>query len=145
MLCRPILKYTVCDSSARNKIHDIELVQNSSIRFISNQRGRTDSVSEARNPLQLQSLENKRKNHRLCFLRQIHQNNDEHLTLSTAYDEIARDRRQVTVTTCEADRGEPTSISTQKSVFLHNYYICFCYQQIINGIVITAATSTETI
>ena len=133
MLCRPILKYTVCDSSARNKIHDIELVQNSSIRFISNQRGRTDSVSEARNPLQLQSLENRRKNHRLCFLRQIHQNNDEH--------SLRRDCQRQTA----GDRGEPTSIFTQKSVFLHNYYICFCYQQIINGIVITAATSTETI
>ena len=54
-LCRPILEYAdvVWDLSARSKIHDIELVQNSAIRFIRNLKGRTDSVSEAKNQLQL--------------------------------------------------------------------------------------------
>ena len=52
-LCRPILEYAdvVWDPSARSKIHDIELVQNSAIRFISNLKGRTDSVPEAKNQL----------------------------------------------------------------------------------------------
>ena len=44
------------DPSARSKIHDIELVQNSAVRFISNLKGRTDSVSKAKDQLQLQSL-----------------------------------------------------------------------------------------
>ena len=54
-LCRPVLEYAdvVWDSSARSKIHDIELVQNSAVRFISNLKERTDSVSEAKNQLQL--------------------------------------------------------------------------------------------
>ena len=44
-LCRPILEYAdvVWDPSARSKMHNIELVQNSAIRFISNLKGRTDS------------------------------------------------------------------------------------------------------
>ena len=107
----------VWDPSARSKIHDIELVQNSAIRFIRNLKGRTDSVSEARNQLQLQSLEERRKNHRLCFLTQILQSEDQHHTLSTAYDEIAKDRQLVTVTTRSAARGEPISLCTKKSVF----------------------------
>ena len=58
-LCRPILEYAdvVWDPSAKSKIQDIELVQNSAVRFISNLKGRTDSVSEAKDQLQLQSLE----------------------------------------------------------------------------------------
>ena len=118
-LCRPILEYAdvVWDPSAKSKIQDIELVQNSAVRFISSLKGRTDSVSEARNLLQLQSLEERRKNHRLCFLTQILQSEDQHRTLSTAYDEIAKDRQLVTVTTRSAARGEPISICTKKSVF----------------------------
>ena len=37
--------------------------------------------------------------------------------LSTAYDEIAKDRQLVTVTTRSAARGEPISICTKKSIF----------------------------
>ena len=84
-LCRPILEYAyvVWDPSAGNKINYIERVQNSAVCFISNLKGRTDSVSETRNQLQLQSLEERRKNRRLCFLTQILQNEDQHRTLST--------------------------------------------------------------
>ena len=108
----------VWDPSARSKIHDIELVQNSAVRLINNLKGRTDSVSKAKNQLQLQSLEEWRKNHRLCFLTQILQSDDPHRTLSSAYNnEIAKDRQLVTVTTHSAARGEPISICTKKSVF----------------------------
>jgi len=64
-LRRPILDYAnvVWDPAARNKVHDIELVQNSAIRFISDMKGRADSVSEARDELGLRSLEDRRKNH----------------------------------------------------------------------------------
>ena len=62
-LGRPILEYAdvVWDLSARSKIHDIELVQNSTVRLRSNLKGRTDSVSEAKNQLQLQSLEERER------------------------------------------------------------------------------------
>ena len=62
-LGRPTLEYAdvVWDLSARSKIHDIELVQNSTVRLRSNLKGRTDSVSEAKNQLQLQSLEERER------------------------------------------------------------------------------------
>ena len=64
-LCRPIREYAdvVWNPSARSKIHDIELVQNSTICLISNLKGTTDSVSKAKNQLRLQSLEERKKNH----------------------------------------------------------------------------------
>ena len=50
-LCRPILEYVnvVWDPSARNKIHDIELVQNIAKR---NLKRRTDSASGVKNQIQ---------------------------------------------------------------------------------------------
>ena len=89
------------------RFYDIELVQNSSIRFISDLKGRTDCVSEAENQLELQSVQDGRKNHRLWFLIRILQNEDQRRTLSTAVDEIARDGQLVAVTTRAAARGEP--------------------------------------
>jgi len=118
-LCRPILDYAdvVWDPAVRSKIHEIELVQNSTIRFISNMKGRADSVSEARNELGLRLLEDRQKNHRLCLLTRILQNEDQHQSLSRAYDEIIEDRELVTVTTRAAARGELISISSRKNLF----------------------------
>ena len=48
---------------------------------------------------------------------QILQSEDQHRTLSTAYDEIDKDRQLVTVSTRSAARGEAISICTKKSVF----------------------------
>lgn len=64
-LCRLILAYAdvVWDSSAKSKIRNIELVQNSAIRFIANLKGRTDSVTEAMKQLGTWSLEHRRRNH----------------------------------------------------------------------------------
>ena len=61
-LCGPILEYAdaVWNPSASSKTHDVELVQTIAVRFISNLKGHTDSVSEAKNQLQLQSLEDRR-------------------------------------------------------------------------------------
>jgi len=86
----------VWDSVARSKVHDRELIQNSTI---SNLKEHTDSVSEARDELGLRSLEDRQKNHPLCLLIRILQNEDQHRSLSRAYDEIIEDRELVTVTT----------------------------------------------
>jgi len=94
---------------ARSKVHDRELIQNSTI---SNLKEHTDSVSEARDGLGLESLEDRRKNHRLCLLTRILRNEDQHQSLSRAYDEIVEDRELLTVT-----RGELISISTMKNIF----------------------------
>ena len=55
-LCRPILEYaaTVWDPQQKNLVHDIEMVQNSAVRFICNLKGR-ESVSEATENLNLTS------------------------------------------------------------------------------------------
>jgi len=62
-LRRPILDYAdvVWDPAVRSKVHDIELVQNSAIWFISNMKGCADSVSEKRDELGFRSLEDRRK------------------------------------------------------------------------------------
>ena len=44
-------------------------------------------------------------------------NEDQHRTLSTACDEIVRDRQLVTVTIRAAARVEPILMSTKKTVF----------------------------
>ena len=100
--------------SARNQIHDIELVQNSAICFISNLKRRTDNVLKVKNQSQLKSL---KETPTVLFdantpkLRSTS-------TPSTAYDKIARDRQLVTVTYHAAAR-EPISDSrsTKKCVF----------------------------
>ena len=63
-LCRPIPEYAyvVWDPLARNEIYDIELVQNSTLRFISN------LIRYLRQKISYRSrLKDGRKNHRLCF------------------------------------------------------------------------------
>ena len=69
-LCRPILEYAdvVWGPSVKSKVHDEELTQNKAIRFITNLRGRDDNVSVTRKRLKLESLEERRKNQRLCLL-----------------------------------------------------------------------------
>ena len=83
------------DSSARIKIHDIELVQNSAICFVRNLKGHTDSVFVAKNQLQLKSLEDiRRKNHhQLCFFTRILQNEVQHHTLCTFFRQTVGDSR----------------------------------------------------
>ena len=102
-LCRPILEYadSVWDLSLKKTINDIEMVQNRAVRFISRLKGR-DSVSKARCELGLQTLQERRKNHRLTLLTGILQAEDTHSLLMTI----------VTMTTRSAARGELTSIST---------------------------------
>jgi len=80
-------------------------------------KGRADSVSEARDELGLRSLEDRRKNHRLCLLTRILQNEDQHQSQSRAYDKIIEDKELVTVTTRVAARGELIYISSRKNLF----------------------------
>jgi len=80
-------------------------------------KGCADSVFEARDELGLRSLEDRRKNHRLCLLTRILQNEDQHQSLSRAYDEIIEDRELVTVTTRSAARGELISLLSRKNLF----------------------------
>ena len=68
-LCHPILEYadTVWDPSLKGVIHDVEMIQNRTVRFITGHKGR-ESISKAREELGLQTLQERRKNHRLSLL-----------------------------------------------------------------------------
>ena len=120
-LCRPILEYadSVWDLSLKKTINDIEMVQNRAVRFISRLKGR-DSVSEARCELGLQTLQERRKNHRLTLLTRILQAEDTHSALSSAYEELVDDHI-VTMTTRSAARGELTSISTNSRCYHQSF------------------------
>ncbi len=119
-LCRPILEYAdvVWDPHAKQTIHKIELIQNKAIRFIKNIKGRDESVSTARDDLDLISLEKRRRNHRLSLLIRILEDEDRHKTLSKAYDELIQDRKYETRA---ASRGEPNSIITNLNIYHQSF------------------------
>ena len=87
-LCRPILDYADCvwDPSSNHHSEAIEKVQNMAIRFIKGLNCR-DSISKAREELQLLPLKDRRKNHRLALLMKILLKDEKHGSLSSAYDE----------------------------------------------------------
>ena len=97
------------------------MVQNRAVRFISRLKGR-DSVSEARCELGLQTLQERRKNHRLTLLTRILQPEDMHSALSSAYEELVDDHI-VTMTPRSAARGKLTSISTTNSRCYHQSFL----------------------
>ena len=106
-LCRPILEYgdTLWDPPEKKNINDIELLQNKATRFVKNIKGRS-SVSDARS--QLQSLQDRRKSHRLSLLMRVLSDDTKHQALASSYEEMKNKNRNLkTVST----RGEMTSTS----------------------------------
>ena len=85
--------------------------------FICDINGRDASVSEAREELGLQTLEDRRKRLRMSLLMRILSNEESHSVLSSTYDELMNDRANVTMTTRAAARGEPTAISALSTVY----------------------------
>ena len=110
-LCRPLLKYadTLWGSYENKPCQNINMVQNRAIRFIKNIKGRR-RVTEAREHLSMQTLKDRRKNHRTQLLMRILSDEDKHKPLSSAYNELTTNRDKVTMTTRAAIRGEPTSV-----------------------------------
>ena len=122
-LCRPILEYaaTLWDPYDNRTSDAIEMVQNRSVRFVKNIKGRR-GITEARTQLHLQTLKDRRKNHRVSLLMRILSDEDRHEALSSAYDEIVKDRTNTTMTTRAASRGEPTSIYASTRLY-HNSFL----------------------
>ena len=60
----------VWDPLTKSKIRDIEQIQNNAIGFINNLKGHTDTVSEARNQRQLQSLQDVKEKPPIVFVDQ---------------------------------------------------------------------------
>jgi len=106
----------VWDPVKKQTIYDIELIQNNAIRFIVNLKGRTDSVPETRNQLDIKSLEDRRKNHQLCLLTRILQEECQHQVLSKAYDELLKISENVAVCTRVAAKGHPNLCFLQTSL-----------------------------
>lgn len=121
-LCRPLLEYadTLWDPYLKTTIHDIEMVQNRAVRFISGLKGR-ESVSDARCELGLLPLQARRKNHRLTLLTRILQSEATHSTLSSDYDEVVENRSLMSVTTRSATQGLPNSISSRSSCYHQSF------------------------
>ena len=122
-LCRPVLEYAdvVWDPHVKSTIHAIEIVQNTTIRFIKHLKGREESVSAARDDLKLDSLEKRRKTHRLSLLLKILQDEDRHHALLQEYKELLRDRERCTIKTRAATRGEQNSLATNKTVYHQSF------------------------
>jgi hypothetical protein len=72
-MCRPILEYAavVWDPYNKNDINSIEMVQRRAIRFIAHLKGRDASITNARMTLQIDTLENRRKNARLSLIHKM--------------------------------------------------------------------------
>ena len=122
-LCRPILQYgdTLWDPPDKKSINDIELLQNKAISFVRDIKGRS-SVSEARSQLQLQSLQDRRKSHRLSLLMTVLSDDTKHQAL--AYKELKNSRKPTTVSTRAARRGEPTSIFASSQAYYNTFLPC---------------------
>jgi len=122
-LCRPVLEYSdvLWDPADKASCQKLELVQNKAIRFVKNIKGRS-GVTDGRNSLGLQTLEQRRKNHRLSLLMKILSDEEKHNTLSSAYEEITNCRLATTMTTRAAERGEPTSVYASTQAY-HNSFL----------------------
>ena len=123
-LCRPKVEYaaTLWDPYNKGLIHDIEMVQNQAIRFIMNIKGLKDSITVAREQLELETLQDRRKRLKMSLLMRILSKEECHKSLSATYDELMNDRANTTIITRAALRGEPTSISATTSIY-HNSFL----------------------
>jgi hypothetical protein len=121
-LCRPLLEYgdTLWDPPDSKTSDTIEQVQNRAIRFIKNIKGR-HGVTEARDQLELRSLKDRRKTHRLSLLMRILSDNTKHQTLASAYEELVNGRSQTTMTTRAAESGKPNSIYASSQTYYHSF------------------------
>ena len=99
-LCRPHVKYaaSVWNPYLECLNHDIEMIQNKAVRFISNIKGR-GSLSEAREQLHLDTLVNRRKKIRHHRLLRLLSNEEHHRLLVNDYDKLFSDCLDNTPTT----------------------------------------------
>jgi len=122
-LCRPILEYSdvLWDPADKASCQRLELVQNKAIRFVKNIKGRR-GITEGRDSLELQTLEQRRRNHRLSLLMKILSNEEKNKALASAYEEITNCRQSATMITRAASRGEPTSVFAATTAY-HNSFL----------------------
>ena len=122
-LCRPHVEYaaSVWDTSLEYLIHDIEMVQNSAIRFISKLKGR-ESITMARENLQIETLAERRTKIRHSLLLRLLSKEENHNTLISSYDELMNERSSNIAVTRAAARSEPPTIYAKKNIY-HNSFL----------------------
>ena len=113
---------TLWDPYNKGLIHDIEMVQNQAIRLIMNIKGLKDSITVAREQLEFETLQDRRKRLEMSLLMRILFKEKCHKSLSATYDELMNDRANTTIITRAALRGEPTSISATTSIYHNSFF-----------------------
>jgi len=97
----------------------MENVQTDAVRFISNSKGRTDIGEEMKKLcLELLDLRIRRKSRRISLLLRILSKEEQHPTLSAAYDHFLDQRTTSTVQTRSQVSGFPRSVRANKNGYL---------------------------
>jgi len=114
-LVRPHLEYAsqVWDPYNRGTVHQIEMAQNRALRFILRMRGR-ESITEARMVTRLDTLEDRRRMHRLSLMRCIETNPDLHPEMT---EMMSRSRSGTRSTTT----GKPLSLSANTDIYKNSF------------------------
>ncbi|XP_067930519.1 uncharacterized protein [Watersipora subatra] len=122
-LCRFHVEYasSVWDTPINKLVQDIEMVQNTAIRYIANIKGR-ESITAAREKLEIDTLADRHMKIRHTLLYRILSNGENHNALPSSYDELIQDHPTEMGTARAAARGEPPTIFADKSVY-HNSFL----------------------
>ena len=121
-LCRPHLEYASAswDPFLRSHVNSIEMVQHQAVRFIAGLKGR-ESVTDAKEKLLLEPLEQRRKNQRLALLMRILSEEGKRTALCTAYDSLIN-QEEHSMQTRARSQGLPPTVSTSRSLY-HNSFV----------------------
>jgi len=97
----PHLEYasTAWDPICKKDVSGLEKIQEDAVRFIANIKGCKD-VGSAMKKLCLQPLEQRRRNRRINPFIKILAKEEQHLALSSAYDELLNNSTNSTIQTC---------------------------------------------
>ena len=109
---------TLRDPQYMKSTNDIELFQNRAIRFVKNIKDRS-SVSEAR--IQLQSLQDHRRSHRLPLLMKVLSDDTKHQTLASTYEKLINSKKTTTVSTRATKKEEQTSIYASSRAYYNSF------------------------
>ena len=121
-LCRLHVEYalTVWDPSTKQLQHKLDMVKIGAIRSICKLKGR-DSVPEALENLDVQTLGDRRKTSRRNLLLRFLSSEENHRPLIDSYDERVTTKTSIPVTQA-VDRSDPPTIYAKISVY-HNSFL----------------------
>ena len=121
-LCLPHLEYASAawDPTSKKEIADLENIQTSAVRFISQIKGRGD-VKRAMEKLGLQLLDQRRRNQQLGLPMRILGKEEQHPALNSAYDDLLEHQNVGTVQTRSQTFGLPRSVGANSNKYLNSF------------------------